>query len=812
MSETVDVGIDFGTTNSVVAVWRDGKVEILSNQNGSQITPSVVAFNRYGELLVGEDAKNQLKVEPGDGKTGPKRNIAESLIWSPVSFSDRTFSMPDLAGLILADLRRTAADFLGEEPEAAVITIPAAFGEIEKAALVRAAKAVGFTQATLVQEPVAAGLAYGWTGEDEKPFLVYDIGGGTFDLSLMQVIEGQLLVRSHLGVHALGGRDIDANILDHLLLDRLTTPVAAAELAERREVLLGLCEEAKIRLSRTESATVPIQGRVRDENGLPIEDVVTITRSDIAPFVSAVVDETIPVVQRLLDEAQMTAESLRAIVLVGGPSRTPLLRDRIAELFPTHIETRIDPLTVVAHGAALYAAGTKRDLGQPARPVRDGEVRLRLEYEPIASQAEVHVGVGVDDATLRDSSRIMFKRTDGAWESGWIDVLDGVGMGMVTLTSDSQSTFVLAMTRSDGSAVTGIEPSTFTISRGVVAAAPPISEPIGVLVEHMSGESLEFDTMANRGDPTPLVRRNTYRTTRALTTGEEASGLEINFRQGSHIKAFRNRVLGTVSIRGSDLERNLPSGSEVQITLRIDSRTAPVASVFIPVLGQTWENKLDSPSSDSNSSDELRLRLEAEQTRIQEMQASGIASTELESMVDRGHLLVVAAEAGDADSLARASQLVSQLEFDADKLEQKNASTVIESQLESRAELTQSLVDEFGSESQRARLDLLQNQLELTAGSSDFQQSQILSDSFMRLAAEVWWAQPAAWVSRLKHLEQDGEFTDPESANALLEVGRKAVLEDDLDLIQHVILQLHDLLVDSEFDTMMRQFGGLRRK
>lgn len=242
-NSTISIGIDFGTTNSVVAALSQNRAQPLRNIDGRDITPSVVGINERGEVLIGDGAVNFSKLHPEDVRSGFKRNIGSANLPSEYfPLSKSSYTPEELSSFILKDLLHTAALFLGENPRSAVITVPANFGEPQKAALIEIGNNAGLEQVSLVQEPVAAGLAYGWDTEINKPFLVFDIGGGTFDLALVEIVEKQLIVRAQKGVKTLGGRDIDAKILDSIVIPRLQAEIDHQSLEERRHLLQKECE------------------------------------------------------------------------------------------------------------------------------------------------------------------------------------------------------------------------------------------------------------------------------------------------------------------------------------------------------------------------------------------------------------------------------------------------------------------------------------------------------------------------------------------------------------------------------------------
>ncbi|HRY81893.1 MAG TPA: Hsp70 family protein [Spirochaetia bacterium] len=350
------LGIDFGTTNSLCAWIEDGRPQIVPNDRGSRTTPSVVALSHSGEILVGESAKNQAVASPQTTLTGVKRRLGSR---DPVRLGDRSFPPEEAASWIFAKLKRDSEAFLGFPVEQAVVSVPARFGEAQRRAVKEAARRAGLEVPRLVNEPTAAAVARAFLdpeeADTERVVLVYDFGGGTFDVTVLAARGRVCEVLSSAGDDRLGGMDIDALLYreaaEAFRRDWGVDPDSDPFLAQQ---LMDLSERAKIELSSRSEVTFTIpflnagRGLSHPSFGL--------SRARLEDLTRPLAERTLSLVRKALDEAGKRPMDVGALVLSGGSSRIPLVRRMISELLPLEPEGRVNPEEIVAVGAAVEAA------------------------------------------------------------------------------------------------------------------------------------------------------------------------------------------------------------------------------------------------------------------------------------------------------------------------------------------------------------------------------------------------------------------------------------------------------------------------
>ncbi|MGV3480625.1 MAG: Hsp70 family protein [Sphingobium sp.] len=347
------VGIDLGTTNSAIAIWRDGKAELIPNSLGDLLTPSAVSLSDDGAYLVGMAARERQSTHPDRTATAFKRYMGTQ---QTVTLGRKSFSAEDLSALVLRSLKADAEAYLGEPVTSAVITVPAYFNDRQRKATRRAGEAAGFTVERLVNEPTAAALAYGIHDlEEEAPFLVFDLGGGTFDVSIVEIFSGIIEVRASAGDNRLGGEDFNDVIVD-LARERIDPgdTLAGKEASAFREVLRAAAERTRRALTDADTASFSVVWR--DER-----HETEISQADFEARAEPLLTRLREPVMRSMRDSGTRSEALREVILVGGSTRMPLIRKIATRMFGRFPNHALHPDHAVALGAAVQAGLKSRD-------------------------------------------------------------------------------------------------------------------------------------------------------------------------------------------------------------------------------------------------------------------------------------------------------------------------------------------------------------------------------------------------------------------------------------------------------------------
>ncbi|MBC7097254.1 MAG: molecular chaperone DnaK, partial [Methanobacteriales archaeon] len=361
------IGIDLGTSNSAAAVLIGGKPTIIPSAEGASLYgktfPSIVAFTEDGQMLVGEPARRQAVTNPENTITAIKRSMGTN---RKIKIQDKEFTPQEISAFILQKIKKDAEAFLGEKVEKAVITVPAYFNDNQRTATKDAGKIAGLDVVRLVNEPTAASLAYGLDKEDEElGIMVFDFGGGTLDVTIMEFGGGVFEVQSTSGDTQLGGTDMDNAIMNYLADEfKKETGIDIMEDDNAVQRLREAAEKAKIELSSTVQTEINLPYITADSSG-PKHLIHTLTRAKLEELVDPIVQKCAGPMEQALKDAKMGKEDIDKIILVGGPTRMPIVQKFVEDFMGKPVERGIDPMECVAMGAAIQGgvlAGEIKDI------------------------------------------------------------------------------------------------------------------------------------------------------------------------------------------------------------------------------------------------------------------------------------------------------------------------------------------------------------------------------------------------------------------------------------------------------------------
>lgn len=821
---TIDFGIDLGTTNSEIAVVDKGQVHVVRNGFREEITPSAVRIDRKGSIIVGKLAFNQRVDDRENTFTEFKRLMGSQQVLSFPS-SGRQMKPEELSAEVLKSLRQDVLrpEEIGEEIHAAVITVPALFEIPQCDATRRAAELAGITCSPLLQEPIAAALAYGFQAEELDGFLlVYDLGGGTFDASLIRSVETRLRVIDHAGDNFLGGKDCDEKLLDYCL-QKLRSEFGLRQLDPRTDrkafgKLLAEVESAKIQLSNNPTAYFSIT-----DLGRGLEDFEAsfeLTRSEYEGLIQPLVEKTIGICERLLAANHLSASSVGRIVLVGGPTITPYVRHSVEHALGVKPEFRVDPMTIVARGAALFAASQRIPVSPTARPPK-GIVRLRLAYSPVSQDTETDVAGKLEEILDAREVRVEISRSDGGWSSGKLPLSGNAFMATVLLNNRSVNEFKISVFDRMGNSL-GVDPTTFTITHGPMVEDAPLSRSIAVGLSDNTTHVL-----IRKGTTVPCQGRTRHGeivTSHEVGRGEKKEVLNIPLLQGENERSDRNREIGTLRISGEGISRTLPAGSDVEIAVEVDRDFKVKVNAFVPLLNQSFAMMTGGDAiAPLPRVEDMQADLDSEKQRLAMLRKTNNPAARASSESDANALSptvndleqqLAKARGHDPDAAERARRGIEELKAQIDLVEQEQKWPSLLNRLAEVKQLVAEAVQTSNERKDPERLDKLLNDARSAVESRDASRLEKIISSLESLTWEIWARQDDFWVASFQNVSKyASSFVDRKRGNSLIEEGALAIERADFASLRSIVRELWALVPDSE-DTKKEkmQFPSSLRK
>lgn len=627
---TIDFGIDLGTTNSCIAVQKSSEVEIIKNNEGHEVTPSAVWIDRKNRLRVGNQAKERYEHDRENAAIEFKLQMGK-MNETVFKTSGRKMKPEELSAEILKSLKEDLRQHLGEELKAAVITVPAIFGLDSCKATKEAANLAGIELSLLLQEPIAATMAYELQSKtDNKFWLVYDLGGGTFDAAVIQVRDGKIKVVNHGGDMHLGGKNIDWKIVDEILIPELKRKYRfddfhRGNLKNRGAIakLKTYAEKAKIELSKYETAEIFNDYLCKDDRGREVGIDYELRRENVEKLMESIVTRTINICRKVLAEKSLGTGDIEKILLVGGATLSPYLRDKLLD--PINglgipLEFSMDPLTVVAKGAALFAGAERMELPKKylVSRLREGKFTIFFpewkfkgeDPEPlIGGMVKAPAGESLHDLSLEFTNSSM----KPPWRSGRVEVSsDGTFMTSLFAENEKDNSFEVKLFNGSGNFCNiATDPESLNYNmKGLISDCFPLISSIGVALANN-----EMVWFIKKGKDLPASHREPLRTVKDVRPGQKGDVLRIPVMEGENPRADRNRCVGKLEVHSHKIAKNLHAGSEVEVLIKIDKSRLILTEAFIPCLDMTFDEviTLVPPKAEP---EKLRKEFEKEKERL----------------------------------------------------------------------------------------------------------------------------------------------------------------------------------------------------
>ena len=815
---TIDFGIDLGTTNSAIAVLDGTRAAVIKNNDSLDYTPSAVYIDNKGNLKVGLLAKQRIELEPDNAYAEFKLQMGTQAEYH-FARSGRMMHPEELSAEILKSLRADVQQRLGEDLQAAVITVPAAFELPQCEATKRAAQLAGIQTSPLIMEPTAAAMAHAFQTRVDKVFwLVYDFGGGTFDAAVIQIREGTFRIVNHSGDNHLGGKLIDWEIVERLLAPAAARDHSLGDFSRSnpkwRKAFAKLkqaAEEAKIRLSQDDSVQIFLDYLCNDDHNEPVAFDYELHRADVARLAEPFIQRTINISRQALAEKRLSIGDIQKVVLVGGPTLAPYVRDHLEDArqgLGIPLDFSIDPLTVVAQGAAIFA-GTQRLEGVAMTAEEQKTTfQIELEYEPVGADPEPVVGgrVLAPEGQSLNGLAIEFINPSAqpAWRSGRMN-LGPNGAFMTTLWAQRGKPNLFRIELFDASGARMLaQPDHFNYTIGIAPDAPPLIHTVGVALANN-----EVRVFFEKGTPLPARQRRDMKTAVTIHMGAAGEFIHIPVIEGENARADRNRLIGTLSIPAVSIRRDVPAGSDVEVTIEIDESRLLKTSAYIPILDLETEEvlKLDKPTPDlerlEGELEREKKRLETARRKAYETNDEGAQriiqdKVEGEQMVEQIDTSLSAAE-GDRDAADKAQNRLIDLKVAIDQVEDALEWPALVAEAQQQIKNTRQVIQDFGEADDRQMMDQLEQGIQKAISSRDVDHLRRLVEDTHGLSLRILVEKPEFWGGFFQHLqEKKSLMRDRSQADQLFAQGQIAMQNNDVQRLKAVVQQLIALLPSDE--------------
>jgi len=725
----IDYGIDLGTTNSAIFRMEVGEPMPIKIEGTDLTMPSCVFFSKKRSIRVGDTAYNDMKSDKRRATKTFKKTDSNTFIEFKrtmgtdkkyfSSFMNENYTSEQLSAEVLKTLKSFVTD---EDFKSVVITVPAKFTINQKDATARAAKLAGFEHCELLQEPIAASMAYGLSTKQKDGFwLVFDFGGGTFDAALLKVEDGIMKVIDTEGDNYLGGKNIDYAIVDETIIPYLKQNFAISNILaneEKRDVLREAmktyAEEVKIALSFKESEDIisNLGDLGEDDEGTEIELDLKVTQTQLANAIGPIYQKAIDISKELLKRKNLKGNQLDSLILVGGPTFSPILRKMLKEQITEKVDTSVDPMTVVAKGAALYAS-TIEVSEKIIEENRDKtKIQLEIKAEPTTVETIEWVTIKFlkDKTTGSIPSRLYAEvvRADKAWSSGKIEINEKGDICEVHLNEGKANSFVVNVYDEKGSLLQS-EPNEFTIIQGSKIGSATLPYHIGIEIRDRLTDKMIFEPIKGleKNSVTPAIGiRNGVKTSSQIRPGMISDKITIPIYQADYNAigslAILNEHVYDLVITGDDLPKLLPAGSDIDLTIEVGKSEQMTCKAYFPILDETVEIKFKETVQTIPSPETLEKELKSSKKLIEKLKKSNTIQdktdlTTAEEQINQQINLFEQAQNND-DQRQQIKQEIKRIMKPVDKLEMNTAWDRIENEIRSEYERLEKANKEKGDE------------------------------------------------------------------------------------------------------------------
>jgi len=832
-NKNIQIGIDLGTTNSEIAINHNGNIEIVKNVFGDEYTPSVFGIDKAKNKVVGKRAYERLYKDPSEEEfKNHKAEVKRLMGTSETTYFERAdleMTPEEISAEILKsmkeDILRKYTDF---DTIAAVITVPAAFSTIQSEATKRAGNLAGFSHVFLLQEPIAAAASYGFGNTKNENWLIYDLGGGTFDVALIASKDGVLSVLGHNGDNFLGGKNIDWKIVDEIFIPKILEKFSFTDFSRSnkkyRTIFAHLkyaAERAKIELSQFDKTSIEINIG-EDDKGNEIDFSIDFSRKEFEALIKPFIDKTIELSKETLKESGIKNTAVEKIILVGGPTLIPYIKERIESDLKISVDSSADPLTVVTRGACVFAIGQKIPkelLEKKDKKSKKGTQILSLNYEALTSDSEQLV-TGVIEG-LKDTSDeyyIQIQSDSGFYSGSKIKLKNGNFLDTITIEPNKLNLYWIYLFDKKGNLIL-VDTDSFTITHGLSVSGAPLPYSIGIVLARKGIEndfvlSNDREKIFEKGDTLPLKHHGTYKTVRKLEKNESDNPLKIFIDEGESKIPDRNTFVCKLGINGIDLPYDLPEGTEVEITVEVNESRELSVDAYILLIDRHFNARSTIKDEIVNIKDlETELNVQTEKAKTISENCSSEEKKTIEGTIQSVQTSVKNAHL-DEDEKRKANKQIKDLKITLDKIEKEKEMPQLTKEFHDKIESVQKIINEYADEKDKNanndQLSKMKTEGKKAIEDNDKTLLIRVNEQIEELGAKALFSNPATWIYHFQQITQgDKNFINEKEARYYIKKGKRAIELNDMDELKRCVHNLMLLLPSDEQETIKNNLSGI---
>jgi molecular chaperone DnaK len=812
------VGIDLGTTNSVISSYDGDNSRIWKSPEQNDVTPSAIFIDRRGNKYVGQRAYNSAPSNPDNAALFFKRVIGTS---TPIKLAavDKVLTPEECSAEILKVLYGYLPEEIRQSDDTGtVITVPAAFNQMQKDATRQAAELAGIGAVALMQEPVAAVMSVMRARKADGIFVIYDLGGGTLDVAIAESIGGRVSLLAHGGIAMCGGRDFDRVLLDNIvkpwLVENFQLPEDFSGNPNYKSLIRlseWAAERAKIELSSSEDSIISLSEseiRCRDESNTEIYVDIPIARDKLDKLIAARIAESILAVRETLSDAGLTHQDVECIAFVGGPTNYKPLRDRVTAELGIPSGSSVNPMTAVAEGAAMFAESIDWGTQTRERKKTRGQIAsggaLAISFNYVSRTPDNHARIGINgEGQLPDGLEFQVDNLDTGWTSGRLPLTDGANIS-VSLPKNGDNAFKAFIFDNSGSPQS-LEQDRIVITRTAATVdAIPASYSIGIeVLEKINGQPV-MDWLVRAGDPLPKKGQKICKAAQSLKAGSNRS-INIKLWEGEIDEPVSdNRFIGILKITGQDFTGGaIAAGDDLVCEYEVTDSGNILIDVSVPSIGGTFSSGHNFYSRQEGQIDFTN----AAAMVLEEGQEMASRLEQVESVIDDPNLSRVQDKLDSATSIdgnesdpettKQAMDSVLEAKRILATVRKENLQQIRQMELDHTIEFFNDAIREFARPSEETAFDTLSKtaQRAIDQGKADFenQLNQLRSKNF-----EILWRQDWFVVDRFKRMTESPHlFTDAQKYEELKAIGLDCLRNDDIDRLRQVCGEMGVLQVDA---------------